>query len=157
MKIKDRQKICSHCEGRIAVEADSCIYCGMPLVEEKSPQEESSFQEGVNSLYPPPYSAGGVHMKSDREFTGQFKSASQSSLSGIALPTEAPVEEKSAEGSQDFLAILLTFLGSNFLILGIMQAFFSDNGFLRLEWNAEYWFVFCLLAFPMLYFGLKKK
>ncbi len=157
MKIKDRQKICSHCEGRIAVEADSCIYCGMPLVEERSLQGEG-MPEGVNSLYPPPYSVGGSsHLKTDREFTGQFKSAPKTASGEIALPQESSIEEKQEEGSKDFMAILLALLGSNLFILGIMQGFFSEGGFLRLEWNAQYWFILCLLSLPMLYFGVRKK
>jgi hypothetical protein len=139
MKGKDQERICSHCEGRITVAADTCLYCGMPLVEERSSSEES--------LYAPLYST--KNSFSGKEFKEAPKAQPQS-FGEISLP-EQKEEEKSG-----FLAMVLSLLGSTLFILGIMQGFFSEEGVLRLEWKSDYWFILCLIALPLFYFGFKK-
>ena len=148
MRVKDRQKICSHCEGRISVEADTCLYCGMPLVEEK-PEEKpvdvmSTLQGGIPSLYPPLYA---------NKQEQQTKSTNKA-----VYPQEAvlPLEEKEEEKAK-FASIVLALLGSTLFILGLMQGFFSEGGVLRLEWNCQYWFLYLFLAIPLLYMGVKNK
>lgn len=135
MRRKDSEKICSHCEGRISVEADTCLYCGMPLVEEREEEKPvdvmSSLQGGIPSLYPPMY-------------------AKQE-----AKPEEA--QEEVSEERANFLSILSALVGSTLLILGIMQGFFSDGDILRLEWNCHYWFLYVVLGLPWLYVSLKKR
>lgn len=160
MGFNDRQKICSHCDGRIAIEADTCLYCGTPLTQEKAPEpkhsESLSIQQSLDSLYPPPYpNRNTAQMKTDKEFTGKFKTPpKETSFSGMSFPNQtAPVKE---QGKSSFIPILMALLGSNLFILGLMQGLFSEGGFLRLEWNSDYWFVFCLISIPMLYLGMKK-
>jgi hypothetical protein len=151
MKVRDRQKICSHCEGRIAVEADTCLYCGMPLLEDK-PVEET---ESLDSLYPPPYSSRTA--SEGKDLTPDYMSQFQAGSPETELPAKeavAPIERE--EESASFSPILMALLGSNLFILGLMQCFFSEGGFLRLEWNSQYWFVFCLISLPLLYFGMRK-
>ena len=146
MKVRDRQKICSHCEGRIAVEADTCLYCGMPLLDDSAPGKTES-QTSLDSLYPPPYSSRAGMSSQPTDTTPDY-------MSGFQPEQEMVVERE--EESASFSPILLALLGSNLFILGLMQCFFSEDGFLRLEWNAQYWFVFCLISLPLLYFGLRK-
>ena len=161
MGSQDRQKICSHCDGRIAIEADTCLYCGMPLMQEAiipevKNQGSLSIQQSLDSLYPPPYSnRNTAQMKTDKEFTGKFKTPSkETSFSGMSIPNQNTSSKELEKSS--FIPILLALLGSNLFILGLMQALFSEGGFLRLEWNSEYWFLFCLISIPMLYVGTKK-
>lgn len=159
MKERDRQKICSHCEGRIAVESDTCLYCGMPLLEGKFP-EKGDLQDSLDSLYPPPYSnRNTADMKIDKEYTSPFKTAQKdTTFGGLALPSEAStLTEKKDKGDGGLAFVLMALLGSNLLILGIMQCFFSEEGFLRLEWSSQYWFILCLISLPLLYFGMKKR
>lgn len=65
-------------------------------------------------------------------------------------------QEEKAEDKGAFWPLLLLILGGNLLILGLLQFFFSESGHLRLEWDSKYWFVYCVLALPVLYFGFKK-
>lgn len=160
MKTQDRQKICSHCDGRIAIEASTCLYCGMPLLSEKAPEIKNrdtlSEQQSVDSLYPPPYSSKATsQLHGDKEFTGTFKTP----IKPKPLTQESSLNVNTSNETQEpsgFIPILLTLLGSNLFILGLMQALFSDHGVLRLEWKSGYWFVFCLASLPMLYFGMRK-
>jgi hypothetical protein len=142
---KDREKICAHCEGRIAIEADTCLYCGMPLIGDAVSEQDSG-----GALYPPPYSNKNVaYMNVEKELSKkQVKPAP-------AAPVAAVAEKREEEVG--FATVFLSLLGSTLFILGLMQGFFSENGVLTLEWNCKYWFVFCLAAFPMLYWAAKKK
>jgi hypothetical protein len=145
---KEKQKICSHCEGRISVEADTCLYCGMPLVVESANASSAL----ASSLYSPPYKA-----KAEQEPVAKFSTVSkeESSLGGIAIPAQMAAEEEK-EDSSGFIALFLALIGSTLFILGLMQGLFSENGMLRLEWNCKYWFLFCLFSLPILYIGIKK-
>lgn len=148
---KDREKICSHCEGRISIEADTCLYCGMPLLGEASPQPMSQ-QENNASLYPPPYSnRNTAYVNVDRDLAKKFAKKPQ------AASQVAAVAEKKEEDASGFFPLFLSLLGSTLFVLGLMQGFFSEQGVLRLEWNCNYWFAFCLVSLPLLYLGFKKK
>ncbi len=167
MKPIDRQKMCAHCEGRIAVEATSCPYCGMPLVgepESTSPaalKSGLSSQESLSSLYPPPYSNRNFpSMKTDsKDAQSKFKSPqalSDNPFAKMPLAATATVTEKVEEDKEGFMPLIFVLLGSNLLTLGLMQAIFSEGGILRLEWSSKYWFYYCLAAIPLLYLGVKK-
>ncbi len=60
------------------------------------------------------------------------------------------------QGQNALMPILFLSIGSNLCLLGLLQFFFSEGGFLKLEWDASYWFVYCLIALPLIYFGIKK-
>ena len=169
MKPKDRQKMCTHCEGRIAVEANSCPYCGMPLIEDSESATTPVFQSGLTSqesltsLYPPPYSNRNFsHMKTEnKDSQSKFKAPqalvenpfAKMPLAGNTVKTERNEEQEEKSG---FAPLLLALVGSNLLTLGLMQVMFSEGGFLRLEWSSKYWFLYCLFAIPMIYAGLKQ-
>ncbi len=167
MKPKDRQRMCTHCEGRIAVEADSCPYCGMPLLgdSESTPTSASqsglSSQESLASLYPPPYSNRNFPpMKTDnKDSQSKFKAPqalADNPFAKMPIAGNEAVQKQSEEEKAGFMPLLLILVGSNLLTLGLMQAMFSDEGFLRLEWSSKYWFYYCLFALPLISFGMKK-
>jgi hypothetical protein len=170
MKPKDRQKMCTHCEGRIGLDEVSCPYCGMPVMGDSigsvSPAFQSALtpQDSLSSLYPPPYSNRNYAMKPDKDAASPFKTAQafsenpfgkmpfQQSTTVAASITEKAEEEEKA----GFMPLLFILIGSNLLTLGLMLGMFSEEGFLRLEWSSKYWLFYCLAAFPMIYLGLKK-
>jgi hypothetical protein len=165
MKPVDRQKMCAHCEGRIAVEATSCPYCGMPLIGDSDSAASFkgglSSQESLSSLYPPPYSNRNFpSMKTDpKDAQSKFKAPQALADNPFAkMPLAAAVvgTEKEVAGKEGFMPLIFVLLGSNLLTLGLMQAIFSEGGFLRLEWNSRYWFYYCLVSIPLLYLGMKK-
>ena len=78
------------------------------------------------------------------------------SLGAPTIPADTAIEQSSDEGRSSFWPILLLSIGGNLLTIGLLQLFFSDNGFLKLEWDSSYWFVYCLAAAPLFYFGFKK-
>ncbi len=137
----------------------------MPLLEESATTAAPAFQSGLSSqeslssLYPPPYSNRNFsHMKIDNKDTNsKFKMSQAPAENPFAkISANAKTESQEAEEKSGFFSIILALLGSNLLTLGLMLAFFSDGGFLRLEWSSKYWFVYCLIALPMVYAGLKQ-
>ncbi|MCX6987406.1 MAG: hypothetical protein NT065_04540 [Chlamydiae bacterium] len=172
MKLIDRQKICSNCDGRVPIESEQCIYCGAGC---STPQEEvdaspisdyRSIQDSLTSPYPPPYSKeSSQYMKNDKEKNKPKPLTRESpdnqlhvSLGKYNLSqgmANVDIDEKQPQKSS-FSPLLFLLMGSNLLIIGLLQFFFSERGILRLEWDSTYWFIYCLIASPLIYLGLKK-
>jgi hypothetical protein len=155
MKVTDRQKVCSNCDGRIALEATECPYCGTEFSQEekKSPLQAPLFknqtlQESLASLYTPPYSQSKSEYKTVLPTPAPFKEP---------LPPETPLEkEPSQEQKETFWTLFALIVAGNLLTIGLLQFFFSEEGVLRLEWDSSYWFLYCLIALPLFYLGLKR-
>lgn len=173
MHPKDRQKMCASCDGRIPFDAAICPYCtahqaaatAQTSVKE---QHHQSLQDSLTSLYPPPYagkSTGSAFKNENLSFNKSKppndpmaeKRFNNPSVA-LGVPTiPAQSEEQQADGGKSsFFPILFLSIGANLLMLGLLQLFFSDNGFLRLEWDSSYWFAYCLAALPLFFFGFKK-
>jgi hypothetical protein len=173
MNTKDRQKMCSHCDGRIPYDADVCPYCasaqtGSPAQVPPQEAHHQSLQDSLTALYHPPY--GGktpTFLRNEEPTPANFNPPKepmaekrfQSTSAALGVPTIPVDQAESAavdEGKSSFWPILLLSVGANLLTIGLLQLFFSDNGALRLEWKSDYWFVYCLGALPLFYLGFKK-
>ncbi|MBS0652282.1 MAG: hypothetical protein JSR39_02005 [Verrucomicrobia bacterium] len=177
MNPKDRQKMCNQCDGRIPLDAGVCPYCASEQVILQTADEDAQFhrqqslQESLTALYSPPYSAktpGYMHsdLKQGSSFMKQadsFKDVapekrfhSSAPLGIPSIPPEMQEEQQMTEEKTSFWPILFLSIGANLLMLGLLQLFFSDKGYLRLEWDSSYWFVYCLAALPLVFLGYKK-
>lgn len=156
MQENERLKMCNGCEGRIPLEASSCPYCGAQWEEKlrhasSGPQplfKAQTLQESLASLYNPPYSSAPPTPEQRRE-----------ALERTLYPQDghaAALGEQVIEESGVLWPTLLLSLGAQLLCVGLLQLLLSERGVLRLEWNSHYWFLFCLLALPLLVFGYKK-
>jgi hypothetical protein len=174
MNPKDRQKMCSQCDGRIPYDADACPYCAAEqgaLSQSGSAAKEAhhqSLQDSLTALYSPPYTAKNI-FNEKKEFAQipkpepvkesmvekRFNNPS-TSLGIPTIPAENAEMQRSDEGKSSFWPIFFLSIAGNLLTIGLLQLFFSENGFLRLEWNSSYWFVYCLAALPLFFFGMKK-
>jgi hypothetical protein len=145
MKGPERQKMCSNCDGRIPYEATQCPYCFAALPVDPLVQgslfKSSSTNESLGALYTPPYTAKPAETEEKKPF---FKQSEPSKLSSPKIDPN----------NKGFLPILLLTLGGNLLALGLLQLFFSEQGVVKLEVNASYWFLFILVSIPLFYFGL---
>ncbi len=173
MKSTEKEKMCSTCDGMIPYESDHCPYCGT----EQTPRMQNSFQaplfqtqsleDSLTSLYTPPYMGKRPQFGQESE-TATRQEPPMTSYNNAPIYKQvtekaqinpllgATVEEDEAPPKNSFLCTLLLTLGANFSIVGLIQLFFSKNGILRLEWNANYWFFYCLIGAPLIYFGMKK-
>jgi hypothetical protein len=161
MKPNDRQKMCPNCNGRVPMDAAECPYCAAEFPESSKNSsiqtplfKNQSLQESLASLYSPPY----TNPKLDKEVPPRqavFKEPASPIINnntGVA----AIEEEQKEESKGDFWTIFALIVGGNFLTLGLLQVFFSEQGALRLEWDSSFWYLYCLIALPLFYFGLKK-
>ena len=179
MHPKDRQKMCSSCDGRIPFDAGVCPYCAaqqsIATVSTNSAKElhHQSLQVSLSSLSLPPYASKKSNLLNPSIETKEFPHLNNpepmkepmaekrfnnpSASFGIpTIPADTTEEQQQDEGKSSFWPILLLSIGANLLTIGLLQLFFSDNGFLRLEWDSSYWFVYCLAAVPLFFFGFKK-
>lgn len=161
--------MCSNCDGRIPVEAENCPYCAVDLKEAAVKTSHQSIQDSLTALYTPPY-AKNSSLPRQQQQTFSFQSlqtpkdpmvekrfnSSSPSLGAPMIPTDTNADANAQESRNGFWPILFLSIAANLLMLGLLQLFFSDNGFLRLEWDSSYWYVYCLAALPLFYFGFKK-
>ncbi len=162
MKPSDRQKMCPNCDGRVAYDANLCPYCGT----EQAPQEPDSqmplfrnqtLQDSLTTLYTPPYAQKAQAAYQQEEAPAKKKSELFREVKAPStMHVQAQNETAEQESTNPLFPILLLSLGSNFFLLGLIQFFFSKGGFLRLEWDASYWFIYALISLPLLFLGFKK-
>lgn len=148
MKPADRQKMCSNCNGRVAVESSECPYCAheFPESSKNNSFKHQTLQDSLTSLYKPPYSAGKVS-------SSPYEAPQAPSMPASAAVAE---EEPKEDAKGDFWALFALIVAGNLLTLGLLQFFFSEEGTLRLEWDSSYWYLYCLIALPLFYLGFKK-
>lgn len=167
MKPTERQKMCVSCDGRVEFEAIVCPYCSADLAKapEVDPQRDTgakhqAIQDSLTSLYTPPYQQKGAKTSSEGKTKKESKTTERAAPiahhGGVPATAAArdPVQEKAAKTV--LISIVALSVGSLLFILGILQIFFSEDGVLRLEWDASLWFIYCLASLPLLYYGYRK-
>ena len=174
MQSKEKEKICRQCEGRISLEAETCPFCSAPQEKQQNSFqmplfETQSLKDSLASLYTPPYQAKSQleeaaqvqpeqPISTEEPLTSTYRDVSQEPFRDLAAEELAGATAENAQENRksSLWPTLLLVGGSNFLLLSLMQLFFSKNGILRLEWNASFWFFYLLMALPMLYYGIKQ-
>ena len=179
MKNIDKEKMCVSCEGRIHFTADVCPYCATDQTASsmhnsfKAPLFQSqSLEDSLTSLYTPPYQgkrpqfaqqiAEEVHSEERMIDSPMYEEPVQQMYREVKRQPElnpllgATHHEEEDIKESSLWPILFLIGGVNFAILGLMQLFFSKNGVLSLEWNANYWFLHCLISAPLLFYGFRK-
>lgn len=156
--------MCPSCDGRIDFEAEICPYCAQQQTVEKFAQqmplfERQSLQESLTSLYTPPYSGKrALFAPSDKEEQAMYKNVTEESFQDPlkAISTAAAANENRKEEASSLWPTVCMVAAANLLTLGLLQLFFSENGFLRLEWDSSYWFLYCLFSLPLFFLGIRK-
>lgn len=159
--VKNR-KLCWNCEGSVHIHATKCPYCGTDLTAEapNAPQAQSqplpsydfapmsTHQEEIPA---PPFSA--AHSTPDT-YSYQSPTHEPQGWREQATDTRPLVgEEYGAKSRAEILPMLLMLPGAFFLLFGLVLLLFSNEGTLTLRWNSGYWFVYLLIAAPLMYFG----
>lgn len=176
MNVNTTKQICWYCEGSVSAEALQCCFCGSELNKENnnspltetvasnsSPTSsiesdiETPLDESLARLYKPPY------LIRDRFASpSPIEKIDNTTHSTTVAPDKIEEEEifdvTSASdeiGNSDALSLLLLSLGVFLLTLGFLLFFFAEEGSVTLQWNTNYWFLYCFLALPALYFGFR--
>ena len=138
---EEKNRMCPHCEGDVALDLSECPYCGQAMDE--PPKEQ----------YRPPYeSPSDLKLREsapDTNVSDPFAEHKEE----FARNSKPAVEPQKVEGKKQTLSILLLTLGGQILAIGLMLLFFSTDGHLTLEWSAKYWYIYCLIAVPLLVLG----
>lgn len=175
MTTVEKEKLCVSCEGRIPLDAEVCSYCAADQTKPKAQNpyraplfQNQSLEDSLASLYTPPYQGKRPQFTSPQTAEEEplqnqepmyndrplYKDVTERAQMDPLLGSTADEEEVPAKSSLWPTVFLVA--GANFAFLGLMQLFFSKNGVLRLEWDANYWFFYCILSAPFLFFGYKK-
>lgn len=165
MKSIEKEKMCVSCEGRIPLDTEVCPFCA---THQRATSVQNSFQapifqnqsleDSLTSLYTPPYQ--GKRPQFDTQSLKEpemplYKEVTERpEMDRPLIDSSGEDEEVPRKGS--FLPTILLTAGAQFAVIGLMQLFFSKNGVLRLEWDANYWFFYFLASAPLFYFGFQK-
>jgi hypothetical protein len=157
MKPGERQKMCANCNGKVSFEATECPYCAAelaPLAQATAPSptlfKAQTLQDSLASLYNPPY-----HSKMNEKENPAPKKQAVFTEPEPLIQKET-LDMRNEENRQDFWALFALIVGGNLITIGLLQFFFSDKGMLTLEWDSRFWYLYCLIALPLFYFGFKK-
>ena len=145
MNKSQKKRLCWNCEGSVSVSEETCPFCGVSVIP--------AFLEGAGAEFAPPYSH---HAEND---FGIPKSP-------FAAPDEFE-EQENQEIAKDFvdgddnveefkrvaIAVTLLLSGSVFFLFSLALGLFSHNGLLTLQWDGDYWYVYTILALPLLFIG----
>jgi len=142
MSIKPKKKLCWNCEGNVEEKHENCPYCGVsmnvsPLAGTKT----------ADDLLAPPYRSNS---------SNKDQSIPKAPYSNKEEPPAEVVSAPATTGEFQSAAVSLTFLtvGSVFALFSLVLALFSDKqGVLTLHWHASYWYIYLLIALPLLYLG----
>lgn len=139
-----KQKLCWNCEGSVSSQIENCPYCGVYL----SPEEESS-----NSLLKSPY----PYRQSEEALTipkppyiAQEEEQQPEDDQRIAEEAE---DNGSFEVSDVILPLISLTSAAVFGLFALALTLFSNEGFLTLKWNADYWYIYAASAFLSLIVG----
>ena len=154
MNARPKKKLCWNCEGNVSLKAENCPYCGVSVVglsSEISSETPTPPYRLVNPAQEPaipvsPFADSDVDEDEDVE----------SAPAHDEVAAQAPLDVKDDDSKKVVLVLTLLAAGSIFFIFGFALLLFSDEGYLSLHWNAAYWFVYLLLALPMLFIGFRK-
>lgn len=125
-----KTKLCWNCEGSVSRSAENCPYCAVYL----SPEKEDLSQD-------PPYSK--------QIPKAPYNPVEQEEV--IGLPEAQELATTGFRGA--FLPLILLSTGLISLFFSLILFLFAENGKLTLQWDGSYWYIYLLLALPLLYFG----
>ncbi len=160
MKSMEKQKLCPNCEGRIPIEMEICPYCAYELTNSVTkPQsplfQKQSLEESLASLYKPPYQGRTTAQETMEKPKSLTSKGVEASLYGSS-PAGEEEEAQATPKKSSLWPTLLLLVGTNLLLLGILQLLFGENGVVHLQWETGNWFFYCLASIPLFYFGWKK-
>jgi hypothetical protein len=149
------RKLCWNCDGSVHIHATKCPFCGTELVAEEAPPTQQTFQQTYQQPEPPPQPVSQEPPPPPyvQRVQSQSYALPQQSSWQEQLPEEEskPAPEPRARG--DAMPLLMLLPGAFFFLFAMLLLLFSEDGLLTLSWQAKHWFVYFLVAMPLLYLG----
>lgn len=129
MNTKNKKKLCWNCEGSVDVGAERCPFCGVSTDVTPIPgtQPKKAQPAPPKKAPAPPYQ----------------------------LKEESAEETKESNPFQAAtLAISTLLLGTVLTIFSLVLALFSNSkGIFTLSWSGEWWYIYLIIALPLLWLG----
>lgn len=138
-----KQKLCWNCEGSVARTLENCPYCGVYL----NPEEEAEIAE--TEALKAPYVPRATPEESIPEAPYVQPVAKQAVLPAENLEKSVPSPLKAA------LPLTLLMSGALSFLFAFLLFFFASDGKLTLQWDADYWPFYAIIAVPLLLAGWK--
>lgn len=143
MSATKKKKLCWNCEGRVSFEEENCPYCSVYLGP--APDDDSK-----QDALAPPYRL--VDAEEEQE-APESPYQVQEEVSQFEEDSVPELETAKSDLKDVVLPLGLLSAGSLFILFGLMLLVFSDHGTLTLSWNADYWYLYVLLALPAFLLG----
>lgn len=142
MTATPKKKLCWNCEGRVSFTEENCPFCGVYV---------SPSNPGENSLLKPPYLL--VEPEEEQSIPPSPYGDKEHIVSeDTSYPQKEEITE-SRDLKNGVASIAMMLSGTVFLLFGIVLWLFSDKEVFTLHWETQYWFIYLILAVPMLFFG----
>lgn len=153
MKKTSKKRLCWNCEGNVSVDAETCPYCGVSVIPACLDNAASGFtpsyrHEDVNDSSIPlsPYA---LPVQAEQENAQEDRS-----LDAVEAGRDAEDQKPHYdEFKRALFASALLLPGSVFFMFGLALLLFSYDGVFTLQWDGTIWFVYLILAIPLLLFG----
>lgn len=145
-----KTKLCWNCEGSVSRSAENCPYCAVYL----SPENEDLTEETAVPIKAP--------YRQDKKAGKEIPKAPYRPIEKEneenALDEEIGVQEMAlpvnlTNFQATFLPLILLTTGLISIFFSLMLFLFSENGKLTLQWDGDFWYVYGLIALPLLFFG----
>lgn len=145
MNKSQKKRLCWNCEGSVSISEETCPFCGVSVVP--------AFLEGAGAEFAPPYFS---YAENDLDIP-------KSPFAGheeFAEPENREFAKEAEEGEIDVdefkrvaIAVTLLLSGSVFFLFSMALGLFSHNGLFTLQWDGSYWYLYTILALPLLFIG----
>lgn len=146
-----KTKLCWNCEGNVSRTIENCPYCGVYLSPEPSDEKEETA-----SVIKPHYSPEQVQKPHDIPKAPYTPRESSHKPQVLEKVLETDQKDPPTDLLKNvFIPLFLLSTGTIALIFAILLLLFSSKGKLLLEWDADSWYIYAILALPLLAFGWK--
>lgn len=139
-----KTKLCWNCEGNVSRSLENCPYCAVYLNPDSEDLKEDiqapyAFQKRKeeNEIPKAPYQVSSNEVQEEDADTIK---------EDILLPPQTLFQSI-------FAPLLFLTTGLISLFFALILVLFSENGTLTLQWNADFWYVYAIAAFPLLFLG----
>lgn len=143
MSATQKKKLCWNCEGRVSFEEENCPYCSVYL----GPAPDDG---GKQDALAPPYR---LVEAEDEQDTPESPYQMHEDLPQDDEEEVPELETTKSDLKDVALPLGLLSAGALFFLFGLMLLIFSDHGTLTLSWNADYWYLYVILALPAFLLG----
>ena len=145
MTTRPKKKLCWNCEGNVNLNEELCPYCGVAVsqIGLGSKEDDQDSQTETYRIPSSPYA-----QNDEDEIKKNLKEFKENS-------SVASIADSDDQTRPIVITMALMMTGGVFFLFGWVLLLFASHGYLQLRWSDDYWYIYILLALPMLFFGIR--